>query len=164
MPFVWLLSVIRGPSQKANILLDTTCFSSGELDNLSDFDTQSDTDTGSDIDSHYPFFDLANPTNMPKREIQNAETQAEVFQRKAISNSALDTQAHYNHPTFPASSFLTTLLQPSHFKEYIMNEFSSITLNNQSLPVVTKSHFTRKLMPLEQTLSLIPSSHPMLQL
>ena len=137
MPSVWLLSVIWGPPWKANIPLDTTCFSSGELNNLLDFNTKSDTNTGSDIDSHYPFFNLANPTNMPKREIQNAETHAEVFQRKAISNSALDTQACYNHPTFPASSFLTTLLQPSHFKEYIANEFPSITLNNQSLPVAT---------------------------
>ena len=74
---------------------------------------------------------------MPKREIQNAETHTEVFRRKAISNSALDTQACYHHPTFPALSFHTTLLQPSHFKEYIANEFPSITLNNQSLPVAT---------------------------
>jgi hypothetical protein len=123
---VWPLSVTRGPHQKADILLDTTCFSSADLDNLSDFNTDLDTDTDSDVDSHHPFFDLANPTSMPKRKIQNAETHAEVFQRKALSNNALDTQARYNHLTFSSSSFLPILLQPNHFKEYIANEFPSI--------------------------------------
>ena len=133
MPSVWPLSITRGPRQKVDILLDTTCFSSADLDNLSDFDTDTDTD----VDSHYPFFDLANPTDMAKKEIQNAETHVEAFRRKALSNSALETQARYNHPTFPASSFLTTLLQPDRFKEYIANEFPSVTLNNQSFPVAT---------------------------
>jgi hypothetical protein len=84
---------------------------------------------------------------MPKKEIQNAETQAEVSRRKAISNSALDTQARYNHPTLPPASFLTTLLQPNRFKEYIANEFPSITLNNQSLPMTTT---TRSQEPLRK--------------
>ena len=110
MPSVWPLPVTRGPHQKADILLDTTCFSSADLDNLSDFDT--DTDSDSDVNPHNPFFDLANPTDMAKKEIQNAETHQEVWRRKALSNSVLDTQACYNHPTFPSSSFLTTLLQP----------------------------------------------------
>lgn len=79
MPSVWPLSITQGPPQKANILLDTTCFSSADLDNLSDFESKSDTDTDSNVDSHYPFFDLANPTNMVKKEIQNAESHTEVF-------------------------------------------------------------------------------------
>ena len=139
MPSVWPLSITRGPHRKADILLDTTCFSGGDLANLSDFDTDSDTDadTNSDFDSRHSFFDLANPTSMPRKEIQNAETHAEVFRRKALSNSALDTQGRYNHPTFPPSSFLTTLLQSDRFKGYIANEFPSNTLNNQSLPRTT---------------------------
>jgi hypothetical protein len=137
MPSVWPLSITRGPPGKADFLLDTTCFSSVELNNLSDFDTDSDTDTDPDVDSHHSFFDLANPTAMPKKEIQNAETHAEVSRRKALSNGSLDTQARYTHPTFPPSSFLTTLLQPNRFKEYIANEFPSITLNDQSLSMTT---------------------------
>jgi hypothetical protein len=137
MPSVWPLSITRGP-RKADILLDTTCFSSGDLDNLSDFDTDSDTDSLSDPDHPFKFFDLSNPTSMaPKNEIQNAEIHAEVSRRKALSNSSLDTQARYNHPTFLPSSFLTTLLQPNRFKEYIANEFPSITLNNKSFPITT---------------------------
>ena len=137
MSSAWPLSITRGPPRKANILLDTTCFSSADLDNLSDFDTESDTD--SDIDPHQPFFDLANPTTitMPKKEIQNAETHVEMHRRKALSNNALDTQARYTHPTFPPPTFLTALLQPDRFKEYITNEFPSITLDNQSLPMTT---------------------------
>ena len=73
---VWPLSITRGPPRKADILLDTTCFSTADLGNLSDFVTDSDTDTDSDIDPHHPFFDLANPT-MVKKEIQNPETHAE---------------------------------------------------------------------------------------
>ena len=135
MPSVWPLSITQGPPRNAEILLDTTCFSSAELDSLSNFDSDSDTDP--DVNSHHPFFDLANPTSMPKKEIQNAETHAEVSRRKGLSNGALDTQARYHHPTLPPASFLTTLLQPDRFKEYIANEFPSITLNNQSLPMTT---------------------------
>ena len=137
MPSMWPLSITRGPPGKADFLLDTTCFSSAELNNLSDFDTDSVSDSDSDIDSHHPFFNLANPTAMPKKEIQNAETHAEVSRRKALSNSALETQARYTHPTFPPSSFLTTLLQPSCFTEYIVNEFPSITLKDRSLSMTT---------------------------
>jgi hypothetical protein len=135
MPSAWPLSITRGPPGKADFLLDTTCFSSADLNNLSDFDTDSatDTDSDSDVDSHHRFFDLANPTTMSKKEIQNAETHAEVLRRKALSNNCLDTQARYTHPSFPPSSFLTTLLQPKRFKEYIANEFPSITLDDQSL-------------------------------
>lgn len=133
MPSVWPLSIVRGPSRKADILLDTTCFSSGVLDNLSDFDTESDTDADSDSD---PSFDLSNPTSMPKREIQNEEIYAEVSRRKALSNSSLDSQARYNHPTFLPSLFLTTLLQPDRFKGYIANEFPSIITSN-TLPMTT---------------------------
>jgi protein kinase-like protein len=137
MPSALPLSITRGPPRKADILLDTTCFSSAELDNLSDFDTDSDTDTDSDIDSHHPFFDLANPTSMNKKEIQDAETNAEVLRRKALCNGALDTQARYNHPTFPPSTFLTTFMQPTRFKDYITNEFPSITLSNQTIQTTT---------------------------
>lgn len=101
MPSAWPLSLSRGRSQKADILLDTTCFSSVDLDNLSDFNSESDTDTDPDVDSQLPFFDLGDPTNMTKKSIQNAETHAEISRRKALSNSALDTEACYNHPTFP---------------------------------------------------------------
>lgn len=137
MPSMWPLSITRGPPGKADFLLDTTCFSSAELNNLSDFDTDSVTDSDSDVDSHHPFFNLANPTAMPKKEIQNAETHAEVSRRKALSNNALETQARYTHPTFPPSSFLTTLLQPSRFTEYIANEFPSVTLKDRSLSMTT---------------------------
>jgi hypothetical protein len=137
MHSAWPLSLTRGSHRKADILLDTTCFSTGDLGNLSDFHSDSDTDPDPDIVSNHPFFDLANPTEMVKKEIQNAETHAEIYRRKALSNSALDTNSRYSHPTFPPSSFLTTLLQPKRFEEYIANEFPSITLNNQSLPMTT---------------------------
>jgi|SRR5882762_3231320 len=136
MHSAWPLSVIRGPPRKADILLDTTCFSSADLDNLSDFDSDSTSDTDPEVDPHHAFFDLANPS-MVGKEIQNAETHAEISRRKALSNAALDTQARYNHPTFPPSSFLTTLLQPDRFKEYIANEFPSITLNGQTIPTTS---------------------------
>src|SRR6266446_99441 len=132
MPSLWPLAVTRGPRGKADILLDTTCFSSGVLDNLSDFDTDSETD--SDIDYHHSLFD---PTNMPKKAIQNPEILEEVHQRKNNSNCFLETTARYNHPTYPPSSFLTTLLQPDRFTHYIANEFPSVTLNNHSRPVTS---------------------------
>jgi hypothetical protein len=131
MPSVWPLSITR--PQKADILLDTTSFSSADLDNLSDFDSDPDSDL--DVNPQ-TIIDLTNPTSMSKKVNQNAETHLEVSRRKALSNSVLDTQARYNHPTFPPSSFLTTLLQPDRFKKYIENEFP-FTLNNQSLPVTT---------------------------
>lgn len=91
MPPAWLLSIIRGPFRKAEILLDTTCFSTTELDNFVDCNTDSDTD--SDVDSHYPIFDLVDPTNMSKKATLDPDAHAEVYRRKALSNNALDTKA-----------------------------------------------------------------------
>jgi hypothetical protein len=56
--------------------------------------------------------------------MQNSEAM-ELLQKKALSNGVLDVQACYNHPTFPSPTFLTTLIQQEHFKEYISNEFGS---------------------------------------
>ncbi|KAF8957874.1 hypothetical protein BDZ97DRAFT_1924131 [Flammula alnicola] len=134
---LWPPSIYCGPPHKADILLGTTCFSSADLDNLSDFDTESNMDTDHDVGSRHSLFDLANHTNMTKKDIKNSEIQAEITRRKALSDRALDTVARYNHPTFPASSFLTTLLQPDRFKNYIANEFPSIILENQTPPVTS---------------------------
>lgn len=147
MPSAWPLSITQAP-RKADILLDTTCFSSAEVDNLSDFDTDSDTD--SDDDSHHPF-KLADPIKMAKKKIVNAEMQEELSRRKAYSNNSIDTQARYMHPTLPASSFLTTLLQPRRFRDYIKNEFPLAVLEDDSddsdetsSPVTTNQDSLRK--------------------
>ena len=78
MHTVWPLSITHSP-RKADILLDTTCFSSGDIDRLSDFGSDTDSDSDSTINSHYPFFDLANPTIMSQKEMQKAEILAEIY-------------------------------------------------------------------------------------
>lgn len=114
----WPHTIYQRSSRKTDVLLDTTCFSS-DFGDSADFDSDSDTD--SDVD--YVFFDLAQPTNMPT---------------KMISGTSLNVEARYNHPTFPAPSFLTTLLQPERFKEYIQNEFPSIPEKSRAIITTTK--------------------------
>ena len=103
-----------GPLTKAKVLLDTTCFSTTDFDNLPDTK-----------DSPVAF-NLAKPTNMP---FNNPELFTEIFQRRDLSNSSLDVHTRYNHPTFPAATFLTTLIQQEHFSEYISTEFPSFSNN-----------------------------------
>src|SRR5277367_3537465 len=97
----WPLFTTRGPLSKADILIDTSSFSTSDLD---DFVSQ---------DHSLPLMsNLAKPTNM------NQEFAVEMLRRKTLSNGVLDVQARYNHPTFPPATFLTTLIQQERFKEY----------------------------------------------
>jgi hypothetical protein len=64
MPSAWPLFMTRGPLTKAEVLLDTTCFSTTDFDNLPDTE-----------DSPLAF-DLAKPTNMP---FNNPELFTEIF-------------------------------------------------------------------------------------
>lgn len=48
----------------------------------------------------------------------------------------------YIHPTFPPATFLTTLIQQEHFKEYIANEFPSLNL----CPPLPASTMNRELL------------------
>jgi len=122
MPSAWPLFTTRGPLTKAEVLLDTTCFSTTDFDNLPDTE-----------DSPLAF-DLAKPTNMP---FNNPELFTEIFRRRDLSNSSLDVHARYNHPTFPAATFLTTLIQQERFSEYISTEFPSF---NNNLRQSTTNH------------------------
>ena len=122
MPSAWPLFTTLGPLTKAEVLLDTTCFSTTDFDNLPDTE-----------DSPLAF-DLAKPTNMP---FNNPELFTEIFRRRDLSNSSLDVHARYNHPTFPAATFLTTLIQQERFSEYISTEFPSF---NNNLRQSTTNH------------------------
>lgn len=80
MPLVLPITITQGPPRKADILLDSTCFSSADFDNLSDFDADSDTDTDSDAESHnHLFFNLSKSIDMAtKRRMQDSEAQADI--------------------------------------------------------------------------------------
>jgi hypothetical protein len=110
IPSPWPLFATQRPTNKASILLDTTCFSTTDFD---DFQVVQD----------HPLPLPSNPVKPPN--MQNSEV-AELLRRKALSNGVLDTRARYNHPTFPPSTFLTTLIQQERFKEYISNHFGSL--------------------------------------
>ena len=113
---MWPLFTTRGPPNKVSILLDTTCFSTTDLDSLDDFQVSQD--------HPLPLLpDLVKPPNM-----QNSEA-AELLRKKALCNGVLDVRARYNHPTFPLPTFLTTLTQQERFKAYISNEFGSPDLH-----------------------------------
>ena len=114
MPPTWPHFMTRGPSCKADILLDTTCFSTSDFDYLDAFVSQDHS--------------LPSISNRAKPEMQNQEFVMEVLRRKALANGVLEVQARYNHPTFPPATFLTTLIQQERFKEYISNEFPSLNL------------------------------------
>jgi hypothetical protein len=108
----WPLLTARlgGPPRNVDYLLDTTCFSTSDLDNFDNFVSQ---------DQFLPSMsNLAKPTD-----IQNNGSVIEVLRRKALSDGVLNVQDRYNHPTFPPPTFLTTLIQQGRFKEYISNEF-----------------------------------------
>ena len=122
----WPLSISRGPICKADILLDSTCFS------LSDF--ESDTDFESDLRRFHP---LLNPSFMAaKRSLDVESTKAGGVRKGYISNSSLDSDARYNHPTYPPVLFLTTFLQSSRFASYIAHEFPSLTINRQDFSLL----------------------------
>ncbi|KIJ97448.1 hypothetical protein K443DRAFT_9867 [Laccaria amethystina LaAM-08-1] len=110
IPSPWPLFATQRPTNKASILLDTTCFSTTDFD---DFQVVQD----------HPLPLPSNPVKPPN--MQNSEV-AELLRRKALSNGVLDMRARYNHPTFPPSTFLTTLIQQERFKEYISNHFGSL--------------------------------------
>ena len=115
------LFTTRGPPRKADILLDTSCFSTSDFGSFDNF-----------VSQDHPLSSMSNPANM-----QNHALVMETLRRKALSNGVLDTQARYNHPSFPPATFLTTLIQQKRFKQYISNEFPSLNLD---LPVSTTNH------------------------
>lgn len=121
-PPTWPHFMTQGPSGKADILLDTTCFSTSDFDY---FDTSVSQDHS-----------LPSTSNLTKPEMQNQDSIMEMLRRKALANGVLDTQARYYHPTFPPATFLTTLIQQERFKEYISNEFPSLNCT----PLSTANH------------------------
>ena len=92
----WPIFITPRPPRKADILLDTTCFSTSDFE---DFASQNHS---------LPW--TSEPTDM-----QNPV----VAEIPAI-------HSRYIHPTFPPATFLTTLIQQERFKEYIANEFPSL--------------------------------------
>lgn len=61
----------------------------------------------------------------------------EISQRKVLSDGFINTDARYNHPTFPRPSFLTTLTQPERFKDYIAGKFPEAVNNKLSISLMT---------------------------
>ena len=119
----WPLFTTRGPPRKADNLLDTTSFTTADFDTFDDLVSQ---------DSQPLMSHLAKPTDM-----QNHEVVVEILRRRALSNGVLDVQARYNHPTFPPTTFLSTLTQQECFKEYISNEFPYL---NPRLQVISTAN------------------------
>lgn len=117
MPSPWPFFTTRGPLTEAEILLDTTCFSTSDFDNLDD-----------PVSEDYSPPLACDLTDMP-RAITGEVGYAEASRRKALSSSTLDLQARYHHPTFPVLTFLTTLFQPARFALYISKEFPSSDKN-----------------------------------
>ncbi|KAF8156255.1 hypothetical protein BJ912DRAFT_1070634 [Pholiota molesta] len=152
MPSAWPLSIIHDPSRRTEILFDTTCFSTAELDYFVDRSTDSDAD--SNVDSHRPIFYLADPANMPKKAAVDPHAQEEIYSRMALCNNALDTRARYTHPTFPIPSFLTTFLQPERFPAYIATKFPPLTLSDESDGPVPLSTTTQE--PLRKQIGYDP--------
>lgn len=149
MPLALPISILRGPPRKADILLDSTCFSSADFEDLSDFDGDSDTEDNSH--SHlFNLFSIAHPINMSSRDVQDSEAQADIERRVGISNNALDTRARYTHPTFPRCSFYTTLLQTTRFRAYIAMEFPGVTSKSQTFPLTTSGTSTTLKEPLRK--------------
>ena len=139
MPSAWPLFTTCGPLTKAEVLLDTTCFSTTDFDNLPD--------TKDSL-----VFDLAKPTNMP---FNNPELFTEIFRRRDLSNSSLDVHACYNHHTFPAATSLPLLFNKSVSQSISQPSFHlSTTIYANRLQ--TMRRFARKSMPPLQTPSLTP--------
>lgn len=113
---------------KAAQLLDSTCFSSGELDDLADFDTNPESDAKLESPS-LNLFPSPSPTGMPPKKTLKPEDLEAFAQKQGLSNGSLDTQARYTHPTFIEPTFLTAVLQPERFKTYIEREFPSPILS-----------------------------------
>lgn len=137
MPTAWPLSIARGPLQKADLLLDTTCFSTLESSNLSDFESDDDFDSNLNRSSHSYLGFMAGKSPL------DADVDTEA-RKGYISNSTLNAEARYNHPTFPSVLFLTSFLQPTRFATYIANEFPSVTLDNSTVSLTTNPEPLRK--------------------
>lgn len=131
MPSAWPLCTVRPPVRKADALLDTTCFSTSDFDNLID----AESDSSSEPDPSSTLLYLLPPTNMFKNP---QAAQAEVIRRNGLSNAFLEVGARYNHPTLPSASFPTTLTQPDRFAGYIAHEFFSSP--NASKPIVSTTN------------------------
>ncbi len=101
-------SFTRAP-RKADILLDSTCFSTADLVYSSDADSDN-------CDPHGRLFNffpaMANNSG--------AKVPAEKLY---ACNNVLDNRARYMHPTLPTPSLFSTLFQPTRFIEYIKSLF-----------------------------------------
>lgn len=123
----WPISVLRGFPQKANLLLDTTCFSTADFD---DFNTNSNSPYATRDTEDFDYI-----TIMDNDTISNSNIEA--FQKHAAAQGSMRLNNRYLHPHLPPSEFLTTLTQPERFAEYIENEFPSTTLKPLSFPLTT---------------------------
>lgn len=110
-----MLTYVTCSPRKADILLDSTCFSSADFDNLSDSDADSDS-----YDPHGRLFNFFSTMT----EIANSK--ADTQRRMSLCNNSLDNRARYTHPTLPLPSLYSTLSQPMRFIDYIKNMFPSI--------------------------------------
>ncbi len=111
----WPISVLRGFPQKADSLLDTTCFSTIDFNDL-------------DTESHSPFTNL-DSENLDYITIMQSDipvqSNMEAIQQFAAAQGSMRPNNRYLHPHLPPSTFLTTLTQPERFAEYIDNEYPS---------------------------------------
>ena len=107
----WPIFITRRPPRKADILLNTACFTTSDSE---DFASQ-----------NYSLL-WTHPTDM-----QNPEV-VETLRKN-------EPESRYLHPTFPPATFLTTLIQQERFGEYIATEFPSLNLC-PPLPGSTTNH------------------------
>ncbi|KAF8878789.1 hypothetical protein CPB84DRAFT_1852270 [Gymnopilus junonius] len=133
----WQLYMIRGPPTRADILLDTTCFSTSEFVNFDDFQV---------VSQDYSMPSSTNPATATGKPINmaNPDVLLEMLRRRVLSNSALDVRARYNHPTFPSATLLTTFIQEVHFQKYISNEFPPPILHLSAASTTTNHEPLRK--------------------
>lgn len=118
MPFTLPLSLMRGPPRMADILLDSTCFSSADFENITDFDY----DDSDSAENRKPYFFF----NTTMAHIYSNPARLADLERASISNNILDSRFRYCHPTFPPPKFNTALCQPVRFAEYIEAEYPSV--------------------------------------
>ncbi len=123
----WPISVLRGFPQKADSLLDTTCFSTIDFNDL-------------DTESHSPFTNL-DSENLDYITIMQSDipvqSNMEAIQQFAAAQGSMRPNNRYLHPHLPPSTFLTTLTQPERFAEYIDNEYPSTVLKPLSFPLTS---------------------------
>ena len=120
-------SFTRAP-RKADILLDSTCFSTADLDYLSESDTDSD-----NYDPHGCLF------NFFPAMANRSGAKADIQHNPYASNNALDNRARYTHPTLPMPSLFSTLFQPARFIEYIKNLFPFPRPINDTITLMEES-------------------------